>query len=140
MWKTIATDEYARKAKWYTKKKPAEYRAVVANLNAFVESLDEGDLVYPFKFGFMHDEPAGVIAIDERGAPRKVPATRLYLYAIVDRETIYLLTIGDKRSQSKDILFCRRSAEFIAANPDFGAEDGNQEQDDSDEAEDNDQG
>jgi hypothetical protein len=129
MWRVIETEDYARQAKWYAKKKRREFDAVADNLNDFLAWLDAGNAPRPFAFGFLHDEPAGVIAIDQRGASTKVAATRLYLYAYVERETVYLLTIGDKRSQSDDVQHCKRIVELLNDSPDFGAIDANQDDD-----------
>jgi hypothetical protein len=120
MWRVIRTDDFIRQAKWYAKKRQRELAAVTENLTDFLTWLDAGHLPRPLAFGFLHDEPAGVIAIDQSGAPTKLAATRLYLHVYVERETVYLLTIGDKRSQNDDIQHCKRFVEIINANPDFG--------------------
>jgi hypothetical protein len=132
MWRVVETDDYARQSKWYSRKKRREFAAVVTNLGEFLQYLQHGNLPRPFAYGFLHDEPAGVIAIDQRGAPTKLAATRLYIYAYVERETVYLLTIGDKRTQSDDILFCKHLVDTINANPNFGIH--NEDEPDEDEA------
>lgn len=130
MWRIVQTEDFARQARWYGKKKGKEFAAVASNLNQFLEWLNSGHPVRPFAFGFLHDEPAGVIAIDQRGASTKLAATRLYLYAYVERETVYLLTIGDKRSQNQDVQDCKRTAEAIQADPSFGTGEENQDEED----------
>jgi hypothetical protein len=60
------------------------------------------------KLGFVHDEPDGIKAIDQRGVLKmKLRESRLYVFPEVLGKILYLLTIGDKRSQGEDIQFCR---------------------------------
>jgi hypothetical protein len=127
MWLVIPSEDFARQAKWYAKKRRHEFDAVSANLDRLIELLRDGHDPARLNFGFIHHEPAGVIAVDQTGAGRKLAATRLYVYAYVERETVFLLTIGDKQSQGDDIRFCKQSVETINANPDFGVSDANQD-------------
>ncbi|NLX25719.1 MAG: hypothetical protein GXY61_07140 [Lentisphaerae bacterium] len=67
---------------------------------------------------FVHPEPEGMVAIDQRGAKvdrkkGKLKAVRLYVYATVINQTLYLLGIGDKDSQKQDIETCRAKVRQI---------------------------
>jgi hypothetical protein len=58
------------------------------------------------------------VAIDQRGAKiekkqGKLKATRLYVYATIINQTLYLLGIGDKDSQKQDIETCRSKVKQI---------------------------
>ena len=48
----------------------------------------------------------GVIAIDQKGKGKSLAQMRMYVYPDVDSKTIYLLVIGDKKSQQSDIRYC----------------------------------
>jgi len=132
MWKVLRTEEFERRQKKYAKKKKNELMAVLNNLDIFLASLQAGRKPRPFAYGFLHSEPGDVIAIDQKGAGSSLAATRLYLYAAVEAETLYLLTIGDKSSQSDDIANCKRWARQIKDTPDFGGKqsDGHSEKED----------
>jgi hypothetical protein len=132
MWKMIKTEEFERRRKKYAKKKKNELASVLNNLDILVASLNLGRKLRPFVHGFMHPEPGGVIAIIQKGGGRSLAETRLYLYAVVERETLWLLTIGDKSSQGDDVKDCERWAEQIRNIPDIDGNqsDGHAEEDD----------
>ena len=60
--------------------------------------------------GFIHNEPDGIIALDQKGGKQKVKLqqTRLYIFPNVEAKILYLLLIGSKQSQGKDINYCRK--------------------------------
>jgi hypothetical protein len=122
MWRLISTDTFKRQAKWYAKKKSRELKAVSDNLDTFLRSLLDGRKPKPFVYGFLHVEPSDIIAIDQTGAGAKVAATRLYVYADTDTDTLYALTIGDKASQNEDIQFCKRVVREIKSDPNCGGD------------------
>ena len=62
-------------------------------------------------FGFVHPEPNGVVSIDQKRGGLNLAQTRLYAYPD-ERKILYLITLGDKPSQAKDIKSC---ASFIKA-------------------------
>lgn len=109
MWGIFKTDHYERRLKRYEKKKNKrlELAAVLNNLDIFLKSLQAGKTPKPFAYGFLHSEPADVIAIDQKGAGAKIAATRLYVYPDMQTETLYLLTLGDKATQPADIEDCK---------------------------------
>ena len=113
MWELDDSDRYQRRYRQYDRKRRAELDAVEDNLRRFMAAVDGGVPPWMVKAGFIHHEPDGIKAIDEKGAPRGVAGTRLYLYPHEGTETIYLLTIGGKgsRQQQEDINHCRK---FVA--------------------------
>ncbi len=113
MWRKLRTDEFERKHKWYAKKRKNELTAVMDNFELFLNHLDSGGKPQPLFYGFCKAEPGGFIRIKQTGAGVKLAETRLYLYTDVNTKTLYLLTIGDKRSQSDDIQYCRRCVQQI---------------------------
>ena len=102
-WKVSKTADYQTQEKRFVKKRPKELEAVLDNLDTFVNALQGGGKL-PIKFGFIHSEPRGILAIDQKGGRGgNLAETRLYIFPDPKSNTIYLLTIGDKRQQSKDI-------------------------------------
>jgi hypothetical protein len=87
MWRLKPTEEYQKRAKDYEKRWPRELLAIFDNLDTYLGALNEGTNPLQVKFGFVHPEGQGAIAIDERhhGKGRLKP-TRLYLYPEVSPE------------------------------------------------------
>ena len=65
-WQLEATDQFERDAKRYAKKQRAEYLAVMENLEKYVISLESASHPRLVQFGFLHEEPKGIRAIDRR--------------------------------------------------------------------------
>jgi hypothetical protein len=107
MWKlTEPTDEYQRRCKRFEKKKLKQFVAVLGNLDTLLKALNEGlTLEQVATFGFVHSEPKGVLAVDQKGGA-KLAQTRLYVYPDRKAQLIHLLTLGDKGTQKGDIEFC----------------------------------
>ena len=111
-WQLEATDQFERDAKRYAKKQRAEYLAVMENLEKyliFIESVSHPRLV---QFGFLHEEPKGIRAIDQSGGTLasgekrgKLDQTRLYTYAALESKVLHLLCLGSKTTQAKDIRY-----------------------------------
>ena len=108
-WSLETTDTYERRYKEYEKKHPNELVAVTNNLDTYFKTLNQCGHPLQVKAGFIHDEPDGIKAIDQKGGGQKVKLqqTRLYIYPHHDTRTVHLLTMGDKASQRADIRFCR---------------------------------
>ena len=66
-WQLEPTDQYLRDAKRYAKKHPAEFLAVMENLEKFLVSLGVSPHPKLVQFGFLHEEPKGIRAIDQSG-------------------------------------------------------------------------
>ena len=107
MWKLEPTDLFERKAQRWEKKNPRELSAVLQNLQRYLNALNEAGRPEIIKFGFIHHEPQGVKAIDQRGGGKDLKQTRLYTYAQLLDNTLHLITIGDKGSQKRDLQICR---------------------------------
>lgn len=115
------TDDYRRSLKWYAKKKPRELEAVLTNLKRLLDSMTPGKPILASAPGFARPEPNGVVRVGE-GGNAGMAATRLYLYHEVATDTVYLLTIGDKRSQQDDIELCKNYVELIRERHDHGSD------------------
>ena len=105
MWHTQETEEYVRRLKQFAKKHRIELLAMLDNLDTYFETLQSGVQPKQIRHGFTHSEAHG--AIDQKGAPGKPTQTRLYVYPDPDTQTLYLITIGDKKSQRDDNATCR---------------------------------
>lgn len=110
MWELSPTDEYQKRARKFVKKYRRELQAALDNLDTYLRTLQGGVPPLQVKHGFLHPEPHGVVAIDQKGGGAGLKETRLYVYADRDTETVYLITLGDKSSQSNDITYCREFA------------------------------
>ena len=62
--------------------------------------------------GFLHREPAGVIAVDQKGGGASLAETRLYTLADNSAKVLHLIVIGDKGSQANDIQISREFAQL----------------------------
>src|SRR5262249_42670877 len=80
---------------------------VLDNLDTYFKALEAGTNPLQIKHGFMHQEPLGVVAIDQKGGGKDLAQTRLYVYPDTETETLFVITLGDKRSQKNDIATCR---------------------------------
>lgn len=106
MWHLRPSKEYEKKASKWPKKHRRELAAVHANLDTFLQSLRAGGKVQQLWFGFLHAEPSGVKAIDQKGGGSGLKQTRLYVYADEATQIIHLITLGGKDSQDNDVRTC----------------------------------
>lgn len=108
IWNLEPTDRYLRQYKKYDKKQKNELAAVLANLNDYHQALNELGSPQHITGKYVHRETSGVKALDESGErkTKNLKVTRLYVYPDIESKTLYLLTIGDKKSQRKDNKYC----------------------------------
>ncbi|MEX1229590.1 MAG: hypothetical protein WEB58_05080 [Planctomycetaceae bacterium] len=103
MWELEYQAEFERKVKKYAKKHRQETMNAAANLQAVLEGLNAGLKMRQIVRGFIHDEGEGALAVDESGRGKHLLGTRLYFYPDEPTETVYVVTIGDKDSQKRDV-------------------------------------
>jgi hypothetical protein len=111
MWQVQPEAEYEKRARKWPKKHQREFVATHDNLDTYLTALNCGAQIEQIKFGFMHSEPRGVVAIDQKGGGVGLKETRLYTYPNKSRQVVHLITIGDKSTQKTDIQY---SSEFVA--------------------------
>jgi hypothetical protein len=58
--------------------------------------------------GYIHTEGRGVVALDQKGGGAALQETRLFAYPDNDNKVLYLITIGNKNTQSDDIKLAYR--------------------------------
>ncbi len=113
------TEQFDRDIKKLGKRHPDETAAVLFNLDIYITALEDAAHPKLVNLGFMHPEPLGIIAIDQKGRSiegrkrAKMKETRLYLYAILESNKILLLTVGTKDTQSKDIAFAKKTVKAL---------------------------
>jgi hypothetical protein len=113
MWFLQTTERWEKDSAWYAKKRPNELAAVLRNLERYKQMLEVAPNPLAVSGGFLHPESMGIVAVDQKGGGKNLQQTRLYVFAEVETRTLHLLTIGDKASQAKDILFCQRTVETL---------------------------
>ena len=115
MWITEPTTQWQKDAKYYERKHPTELAAVLRNLKRYLLLLETAPNPRALQAGFLHPEPKGIIAIDQKGGGGNLQETRLYTYALESKKVIYLITIGNKNEQSGDIELSKHFVESIQA-------------------------
>jgi hypothetical protein len=110
MWILQPESEYKKQAGKWPPKHQREYGAVHNNLDTFLKALQLGAKLEQVKFGFVHREPRGIVAIDQKGGGQGLKETRLYIYPNKAAQIIHVVTIGDKSSQKADIKY---TCEFV---------------------------
>ena len=102
-WVFLPHSAYLRDLRWYMKKRPVELAAVHRNLERYMILLARSPSVRSVQAGFLHPEPHGMVAVDQRGGGGRLQETRLYCYAHNGSRIVHLLGIGDKSSQPADL-------------------------------------
>src|SRR6266496_834113 len=114
MWRLELSSQWERDQKWYEKKRPNELAAVLRNLRRYLIQLNATQNHKSFTTGYMHPEPHGIVAIDQRGGGcGNLQETRLYVYPEEVHKVLYIITIGNKDEQQSDIQFCNQFVESL---------------------------
>ncbi len=113
MWKLQRTAEFEKRVRKWPKKHRRELTAMFDKLDTFLGALNAGAPVEQVKFGFIHSEPHGVLAIDQKGGGSGLKQTRLYTYPKKSEQILHLIVIGDKASQKSDIEFCSHFVKLL---------------------------
>ena len=114
-WKINNEHADLNRFKAYGKKHPRETEACFTNLAKVFTALNELENLAQIKFGFFRAEGHGIWRIGQTGVPHAAE-TRLYVYLFFQGETIYPLTIGDKKQQSDDLRRCAEIVKTIKRN------------------------
>lgn len=103
-WTFTTTARFERDRFRYAKKRPLELQACLRNtLVRYLSMLNVASHPRAIHAGFLHPEPGGVVAVDQRGQGGYLSETRLYTYADETTRTLHLLLIGDKSTQRRDL-------------------------------------
>lgn len=114
-WRIENTDQYERDYKNYEKKHKEELKAILNNLDSYYRALKECGSPILVKAGFVHNEPMGIKALDQKcgGIKGKLKATRLYIYPNIEENILMLLAIGDKQAQGRDVEQCKKRVKAL---------------------------
>lgn len=99
-------------AKTLLRRYPAEVAACVNNLQNVLVALCQGMPVNAVPFSFFRPEGGGVFRIGQTGVP-SAREMRLYVTFVFVRGVAYILSIGTKNTQSRDIADSIRAAQQI---------------------------
>ena len=117
-WVFKTTDRFERDRAFYEKKHPGELAACLRNtLLRYLPMLNAAPNPRAIHAGFLHPEPGGVMAVDQKGGGSSLRESRLYTYACADTKTLHLLLLGDKASQRRDLAEVRRLLSVIDTPP-----------------------
>ena len=101
-------DDLGKMSKPLVKKYRRELKNLLVNLQTYLDALNAGATPAQIQRGFLHQEPHGVLAIDQRGDGQGLKEFRLYIYPDTVQQKLYLLALGDKNMQKSDIASCTR--------------------------------
>ena len=99
-------DDLGKMSKPLVKKYRRELKNLLLNLQVYLDALNAGATPVQIQRGFIHHEPHGVLAIDQRGEGKGLKEFRLYVYPDLEQQKLYLLALGDKNTQKSDITLC----------------------------------
>jgi hypothetical protein len=119
-WTIMDTDLFGRQFKHFEKKKPEQLKAVLRNLARYKEMLDSQPIAQLIQANFIHNEKHGLFALTQQGYKPKQPVTRLYVYPDQKSRALYLITIGDKQTQSGDIKDAYRFIVSLSRSKTYG--------------------
>lgn len=119
-WTDYTCDEFSERFKAFFKKNKLEAQGALANLNFFLEQLQDGRMPEQLKheLSFVHSEPLGILAISEKHGARyatKPKPLRIYVFPSLPDSVLHILTMGDKSTQSDDIKHCKQTVERLIA-------------------------
>ena len=101
--------------KKFNKQHPEEYASCFANLNKIKGILESGHCVNNFKVGFFRAEGSGLYRIGQTGIP-SAKESRLYISIDEAERKIYILGIGTKETQQKDIIDAKKQIQKMKSN------------------------
>lgn len=101
-WKNHITEAAERQLQKYGRSHSRETISVNTNLKRILVMLGAGARVGTFRFNFFQSEGDGLYRIGQTGV-QGAKETRLYVYPDEAEATVYVLGIGDKDSQERDI-------------------------------------
>jgi len=114
LWAIKQGPQFERDIKKLNKKRPVETRHMLANSRKFLEALNDDIPIGNITSGFIHNEPKGIKAFDQKGPTKgTLKQTRLYMYPEIDEKTAHFICAGDKQSQPTDIKFAEQYVENL---------------------------
>ncbi len=115
MWTIEPSTQWEKDQRWYDKKRPDELAALLRNLKRYLALLNVSKNSKCVEAGYLHKEPMGVVAIDQKGSGANLQETRLYTYADDEQKLVHLIAIGGKDAQHSDIEYSKAFVQFLKA-------------------------
>jgi len=113
MWEIEPTTTWEKDEKHYGKKHPNELAAILNNVRRYVRLIAAVKNSKAIQAGFLHHEPMGIVAVDQKAGGPNLQETRGYTYADDDKKILYLITTGNKSTQSSDIELSKQFVESL---------------------------
>lgn len=107
MWRVEASPQWTKDEKRYSKKHPREMEAMLNNVDRYMAQIQISKNARCVQAGYLHREPMGVVAVDQKGGGPSLMESRMYTYADEGSKVLYLITIGNKNEQQSDLKFCK---------------------------------
>jgi hypothetical protein len=107
VWTIQKSEFFGSRFKRFQKKHPEEAKAVSNNLDTYFNTLCLGVNPTNIQDGFVHHEPDGIKALDQKGGKGKMMQSRLYVFPEEEAKILHVVSIGTKSDQSGDISECR---------------------------------
>ncbi len=102
MWTIDPSFASKSKAKKFRKRFPREFDSCFSNLQKVLDTLNAGRNLSQIDYGFLRHERNGIYRIGQTEV-KNPHETRLYVCFNVEDKVIFVLGIGDKNGQTKDI-------------------------------------
>ena len=112
MWELNRDYLNVRQIKRYAKLHRTELASCGDRIEEVIGLLNKGVSFADIRAGFIHNEGQGLFAVGNVRTP-SARESRLYFYLYFSGEELYLLGIGDKDSQQRDIAAHRRTINRI---------------------------
>lgn len=106
-WEIQKSEFFGNRFKRFQKKHPEEAKAILNNLDTYFQILCSGVSPVNIQVGFVHHEPDGIKAIDQRGGKGKKMQSRLYVYPEELENILHVISVGTKTDQNGDIQECK---------------------------------
>jgi hypothetical protein len=106
-WILLKSAFFDNRFKRFEKKHLKEAEAVLNNLDTYFKTLESGVNPVNVNAGFIHHEPEGIKAIDQKGGKGQLMQTRLYIYPDAATMILHVISIGTKVDQKSDIKECQ---------------------------------
>ena len=101
-WQVAQSPKFSKKLAKYHKKHEVEAQNAYENFKTYLGSLQQGINPMQITGGWIRPEANGSVAVTEKGPIKTRPnPTRLYMYPDVKTKILWLITIGDKKSQRR---------------------------------------
>ena len=117
MWEIELTTTWEKDERHYSKRHPKELAAILRNVQRYRALLKTSLNSRAVQAGYLHPEPGGVVAIDQKGGGANLQETRAYTYADDEKKILYLITIGNKSSQGSDIALSKNFVRDLRTPP-----------------------